>query len=64
VLGFQILKDKNSICQQYMGATCFDPYMVIIRPSLETSQWMLHACLDPNYAYKQQKCNTSDNWIM
>jgi len=31
-----------------MGATCFNPFRVIIRPSLESSQWMLRTFWDPN----------------
>jgi len=32
-------------------ATCFGPYVTIIRPSCETSQWMLATYWDPNYVY-------------
>jgi len=32
-------------------ATCFGPYMTIIRPSYESSQEMLATCWDPNYVY-------------
>ena len=32
-------------------ATCFGPYRAIIRPSYESSQYMLRTCWDPNYVY-------------
>jgi len=30
-------------------ATYFGPYMTIIKPSYESSQYMLATCWDPNY---------------
>ena len=41
----------NASCFIVCEATCFGPYMTIIRPSYESSQEMLATCWDPNYVY-------------
>jgi len=42
---------SNTLCFIVSEATCFGPYMIIIRPSYESSQEMLATCWDPNYVY-------------
>jgi hypothetical protein len=49
----RIIKHFSSNTSRFIvcEATCFGPYMTIIRPSYESSQEMLATCLDPNCVY-------------
>ena len=42
---------SNTSCFIVCEATCFGPYMTIIRPSYESSPEILATCWDPNYVY-------------
>jgi len=47
----KIMKQFSSNTSYFIlcEATYFGPYMTIIKPSYESSQYMLATCWDPNY---------------
>ena len=67
VLTFNIRTIKhfswNTSCFIVCEATCFVPYMTIIRPSYESSQQMLATCWDPNYVYNSYRYILSSEWM-